>query len=39
MSQEKSTTKTFALQNELPSLPVPKLEDTLNKYYNSGIRL
>ncbi|PAV70801.1 hypothetical protein WR25_05420 [Diploscapter pachys] len=37
MPQEKSTTtKTFALQDELPSLPVPKLEDTLNKYYDSA---
>lgn len=28
--------KTFQYQNELPSLPVPPLEQTIRKYLDSG---
>jgi carnitine O-octanoyltransferase len=32
----KSRTPTFINQDKLPSLPVPPLENTLNKYLESG---
>lgn len=31
-----SVERTFQYDDDLPSLPVPKLEDTLKKYLDSG---